>query len=597
MSSLAEFAILNGADNRPPMLDKLMYDSWKSRMKLYMENRENGYLIPESIRNGPLVWPMIEENREMRRKRVPELSAPEKLQYEADVKATNIILQGVPTDVYALVSHHRVAKDLWERIELLMQGTSLTKQERECKLYDSFDNTPSVGTCRKPPIQHLSNNNIQKPQQQSSLSQYEVTYPNQQYSIDYQPQQTKFPALDSGLAVPVFNKGVDLIDAINKMMSFLSTVVTSCFPSTNNQLRNSLNPRQQATIQDERVTLQTIQGRQIYFATGTSKTYTPGASGSNSGKQMMFICYNCKGEGYMSKQCTKPKRKRDDSWFKNKVLLVQAQANGQILHEEELAFLVDPGIAEGQATQTVITHNAAYQADDLDAYDFDCGELNTTKVALMVNLSHYGSNALAEVHNHDNVNNNMINQAVQAMPSSEQSNVMNHSKTEITNSSAQFVKMDHLKQTLSEHLKEKGSLMQTVTLLKNDFKKEKFRNIDREITLEKRIKQLDNIVFKRDQSLQTIHMLTKPQFFYDHTTKQALVFQNPFYLKKAQQLEPKLYDGNVIEKTNAIVIPDSKETLMFAEESRLKMLLKQKDPIMLEKKVNTTPVDYAVLNQ
>ncbi|GJS60158.1 hypothetical protein Tco_0654942 [Tanacetum coccineum] len=92
-------------------------------------------------------------------------------------------------------------------------------------------------------------------------------------------------------------------------------------------------------------------------------------------------------------------------------------------------------------------------------------------------------------------------------------------------------------------------------------------------------------------------MLTKPRFFYDHTTKQALGFQNPFYLKKAQQLEPKLYVGDIIEKTNAIVIPDSEETLMLAEESRSKMLLKQKDPIMLEKKVNTTPVDYAVLNQ
>ncbi|GKB69433.1 hypothetical protein Tco_0930845 [Tanacetum coccineum] len=338
----------------------------------------------------------------------------------------------------------------------------------------------------------------------------------------------------------------------------------------------------------------------------------------------------------MSKQCTKPKIKRDDSWFKDKVLLVQAQANSQILHEEELAFLADPGIAEGQATQTVITHNAAYQADDLDAYDSDCDELNTAKVSLMANLSHYGSDALAKVHNHDNVNNNMINQAVQAMQSSEQSNVVNHSETEITSdsniipysyvndtltaelerykeqvkvlkegqnvdlksndnvsdSSAQSVEIDRLKQTLSEHLKEKESLMQTVTLLKNDFKKEESRNIDREIALEKRIKQLDNIVFKRDQSAQTVHMLMKPQFFYDHTTKQALGFQNPFYLKKAQQLEPKLYDGNVIKNTSAIVIPDSEETLMLAEESRSKMLLKQKDPMMLEKKVNTTPVNY-----
>ncbi|GKE46993.1 hypothetical protein Tco_1478251 [Tanacetum coccineum] len=217
----------------------------------------------------------------------------------------------------------------------------------------------------------------------------------------------------------------------------------------------------------------------------------------------------------MSKQCTKPKRKRDDSWFKNKVLLVQAQASGQILHEEELAFLVDLGIPEGQATHTIITHNAAYQADDLDAYESDCDELNTTKVALMANLSYYGLDALAEVHNHDNMNNKMINQAVQAMPSSEQSNVAvvqnSNSSTQqdalilsvieqlktqnvdlrsnnnVSDSSAQSVEIDRLKQTLSEHLKEKESLMQTVTLLKNDFKKEESRNVDREIALEKKV--------------------------------------------------------------------------------------------------------------
>ncbi|GKB24377.1 hypothetical protein Tco_0863778 [Tanacetum coccineum] len=157
--------------------------------------------------------------------------------------------------------------------------------------------------------------------------------------------------------------------------------------------------------------------------------------------------------------------------------------------------------------------------------------------------------------------------------------------------------MDRVNKLFLTFKRKKKSLMQTVFFSQNDFKKEESRNIDREIALEKRIKQLDNIVFKRDQSAQTVHMLTKPQFFYDHTTKQALGFQNPFYLKKAQQLEPKLYVGDIIEKTNPIVIPDSEETLMLAEESRSKMLLKQKDPMMLEKKVNTTPVDYAALNQ
>ncbi|GJX05700.1 hypothetical protein Tco_0191616 [Tanacetum coccineum] len=236
----------------------------------------------------------------------------------------------------------------------------------------------------------------------------------------------------------------------------------------------------------------------------------------------------------MSKQCPKPKRKQDDSWFKDKLLLVQAQANGQILHEEELAFLANPGTGEGQATQTVITHNAAYQADNLDAYDSDCNELNTAKVALLTSLTYYGSDVLAEVHNPDNMDNNMINQGVQVMPSSEQSNATVQNSSSSTQQDAlilsvieqlktQSVEIDRLKQTLSEHVKEKEYLMQTVTLLKNNFKKEESRNIDREIALEKKIKQLDNIVCKRDQSAQTVYMLTKPQFFYDHTTKEALV--------------------------------------------------------------------------
>nr|GFD00335.1 hypothetical protein [Tanacetum cinerariifolium] len=97
-------------------------------------------------------------------------------------------------------------------------------------------------------------------------------------------------------------KGDDPIDAINHMMSFLAAVVTSRYPTTNNQLRNSSNPRQQATINNERVTLQPIQGRKTSLVAGTSRTYTSGASGNNSRKQRTVICYNCKGEGHMSKQ-------------------------------------------------------------------------------------------------------------------------------------------------------------------------------------------------------------------------------------------------------------------------------------------------------
>ncbi|GJW84330.1 retrovirus-related pol polyprotein from transposon TNT 1-94 [Tanacetum coccineum] len=199
------------------------------------------------------------------------------------------------------------------------------------------------------------------------------------------------------------------------MMSFLTAVVTSRYPTTNNQLRTSSNPRQQATIYDGKVTVQPVQGRQTTYAAGTTRKYTPGASGSNTGKQQTVICYNCKGEGHIAKQCTKPKRKRDETWFNDKVLLVQAQASGQALTEEEIAFLADPGLPDIHTSQTVITHNAAYQADD-------CDELNSAKIALMANLSRNGSDALTEVHNQDNLNYDLFNQSEQIMTSSEQSN-------------------------------------------------------------------------------------------------------------------------------------------------------------------------------
>ncbi|GJX17339.1 hypothetical protein Tco_0218171 [Tanacetum coccineum] len=140
MTTLAEFMIIAGADNCPPMLEKSFYDSWKSRMELYIENWENRRMILNSFQNGPFVWPTVfEEDGTTRTKRYEELLVAEKLQADCDLKATNIILQGLPPDVYAIVNHHKVSKEIWDRVKLLMQGTKLSLQEKECKLYDEFD--------------------------------------------------------------------------------------------------------------------------------------------------------------------------------------------------------------------------------------------------------------------------------------------------------------------------------------------------------------------------------------------------------------------------------------------------------------------------
>nr|GEW73813.1 retrovirus-related Pol polyprotein from transposon TNT 1-94 [Tanacetum cinerariifolium] len=460
-------------------------------MELYMMNRQHGRIILESVENGPLIWPSIVKNRVTRPKKYSILSTTKAIQSDCDATATNII-QGHPPEVYALVSNDKVTKELWERIQLLMQGTSLTIQERECKLYDEFDKFAykKGETLHVKLVWDLHTTNID--QLHAYLGQHEFH---------------------------VNEKGDDPIDAINHMISFLTAVVTSWGDKL-----LSLLVLQQHTHQEQ---VETILGNKglLFVTTAKRKATCPNSALNQRGNRMI---------------------------------------HGQILHEEELAFLADLGIVEAQATQTIITHNASYQADDLDAYDSDCDEINTAKVALIENLSHYGLDNLAEetVQNYKsptqqdalilsvieqlktkvvnyskiNLNNKSINDTLTAKLErykdqvgilKEGQNVDLKSKDNVSYSCAQSVEIDNLKQTLSEHLKEKESLMQT----------------------------------------------------------------------KSQQLEPKLYDGNVIEKTNAIVIRDSKETLMLAEESRSKMLIKQKDPMMLEKKVNTTPVDYAVLNQ
>nr|GEX25846.1 hypothetical protein [Tanacetum cinerariifolium] len=596
---------------------KDMYDSWKSRMELYMLNIQHVRMILESVENGPLLWPTVEENGVTRSKKYSKSSATEAIQADCDVKATNIILQGLSPEVYALVSTHKVAKELRERIQMLMQGTLLTKQERECKLYDEFDkfayrkeeslsdfylrfslllndmniynmklgqfqvNTKFLNTLppewskfvtdvklvrnlhttnvdqlyvylgqhkyhanevrlmherTSDPLALVSNHQMNKspyqPHQQSyhqhsfqpqvsifQSSQYGTPYHSSQYAsqapsstplsvtypvnyfqssvnhngynlsslipqVKYAPtvhQQSEFSQPDIGLVVLVFQKGDDPIDDINHMILFLTAVVTSRYPPTNNQLRTSSNPRQQATINNGRVTIQPIQGRQNSMTAGMSRQYTSGPS-ETSGKPRVIVCYNRKGEGHMSKQCTKPKRKRDEAWFKDKVLLVQAQANGQVLHEEELEFLADPGIAETQSTQYVVTNNAAYQADDLDAYDSDCDEINSAKIALMANLSHYGFDNLTE--DNKNVNEFLTAELKRYKDQVKILKEQNNGDKESV-SCVQSLEIDNLKHVLSEHLKENESLEQKFTLFKNDFQKEESRNIDREIALEK----------------------------------------------------------------------------------------------------------------
>ncbi|GJY54638.1 hypothetical protein Tco_0446302 [Tanacetum coccineum] len=144
--------------------------------------------------------------------------------------------------------------------------------------------------------------------------------------------------------------------------------------------------------------------------------------------------------------------------------------------------------------------------------------------------------------------------------------------------------VESLEQNLSKQIKEKESLFKTFTVFKKESKEKENKYMENEIDLEKKIKELNNIIFKVGQYAQTVHMLTKPQAFYDNTHKQALGYQNPFYLKKAQRIKPSLYDGAIMSNTHvAMPVIDDEETLILEEESRSKMSEKAKDPEVIGK--------------
>ncbi|GJS30577.1 hypothetical protein Tco_0491197 [Tanacetum coccineum] len=337
-------------------------------------------------------------------------------------------------------------------------------------------------------------------------------------------------------------------------MAFLSTVIASRFPTTNNQLRSSFNPRNQATIQDGRVIVQKVQERQSQgYASNGSKSNATASGGKRNrgnyaaGQARVFKCYNFQGEGHMARQCTQPKRPRNSAWVKEKLMLVEA-----------------------------------HRTDDLDAFDSDCDEAPEAQAILMAHLSCYDSDVISK----------MESVGFQNNTSSDQQNFTIMSVFDAISDQVVKCTTDNLK-----HKELDASLTTELENYKERVKQfEERQNVDLN-DREKFIKsQMNDMILS--QSTQTMHMLMKPQVFYDDTHKQAFGYQNPFYLKKAQRIKQTLYDGHVITKKHDVIcVADTEETLILAIDRRTKMIEKQNGLISKDKKVNISPINYAELNK
>ncbi|GJW16640.1 hypothetical protein Tco_0024076, partial [Tanacetum coccineum] len=531
-----------------------------------------------------------------------DLSPEDKEMYNTDIRAINILLQGLPKDIYTLINHYTNAKDIWDNVKMLMEGSDLTKEDHKSQLYDDFE--------------HFRQ-----------------------------------------------NKGETIHDYY---------------------ARTSSNTRNQATVQDGRIVVQNVQGRQNggqgNNARGISAAGNGGAlnraGNPNSGQARQINYYNCNGIGHIARNYTQPKRPQNLEYFKDKMLLMQAQENRAVLDEERLLFIaggqdnaIDKDVDEPPVQDMAFNVDNVFQADECDAFDSDVDEAPTTQTMFMANLlsadpvydeadaDYMGDSNMISYDQYvkDNIE-PIIQNNVSSVPNDAYMMIIN----ELREQTAQLVfvkahkkvvgasltvelatyeeqvelyerwakfKLTEREQKIEEQLrivitdrniKEENlkkelhsvkillnstinynkSIVKEFTSLKKDFIQKENKYLEEFLDMKALKEKVEDKLFKQDQSLQIVHMLCKPKPYYDEQRKVAIGYKNPLCLTRAKQVQPALYNGHEIIKTHHVsaIVHNLEDTLEIAEITRKKMNDKMKTPLWTEQNINIRPPNYSKEN-
>ncbi|GKC82275.1 integrase, catalytic region, zinc finger, CCHC-type containing protein [Tanacetum coccineum] len=308
-----------GSDTRPPMLDRT--DTNHGSFQLGV-TRDTLGTTPEG---GVLLGPE-------RARTYDDLNDNEKKQFDADVHATNIVLQGLPKDIYKLINHNIEAKAIWENVKMLLAGSELTKEDRESQLYNEFER-----------FKMLPGENINEYYSQSLQYQSSTTLSQSQnvQSLTY-PQFAEPSSLDTR-----------------------SDRGSECSTTTESESEVLCSGKWCSSI---------------LHGTALSRSV-----------------YRCNGIGHIARNCTQPKRPQNSDYFKDKMLLMQAQENGAVLDEEELLFLAgeqvntfDADVDNQPVQDLALNEDNIFQADKCDAFDSDVDDEPTAQSIFMANLSSAG---------------------------------------------------------------------------------------------------------------------------------------------------------------------------------------------------------------
>nr|GEV74481.1 retrovirus-related Pol polyprotein from transposon TNT 1-94 [Tanacetum cinerariifolium] len=302
---------------------------------------------------------------------------------------------------------------------------------------------------------------------------------------------------------------------------------------------------------------------------------------ANPGQATQVKCNNCNGTGHIAKNCTQPKHPQNSKYYKDKMLLMQAQENGVALDAEQLLFLVDSVTNEAVPSydsdilSEVQDHNHYQDAvyahheehamhDNVQLSHIVDSYADYTSNSNMIQYDQYvKDNAVPVVHIKNSLSAKLATYKEQVELYERQDRFELTEREQKINKQLRLVisdcnfkeetlkkELNSVKLQLASTINHNRSMVEEVTFMKKDFKQKENKYLEDFLDMKSLKEKVEDRLFKQDQSLQTVHMPCRPNPYYNELNKVAIGYKNPLCLTRAKQVQPALYNGHEIIKDN-----------------------------------------------